>query len=82
MAFCIICSRVGGMLSPWVSKWLRKYSFRIPFALMGGLAVISAILLQTLPETKVRKSIEGIGRKQNEEGIKGMTQFRYEALLV
>ena len=54
----IIASRIGGMFSPWISKWLRKYHWRVPFVMMGVVTFISAILLHWLPETKEKATLE------------------------
>jgi len=53
-----IMSRVGGMLAPWIAKWLRKFHWRIPFMVMGILAVVAALMLEWLPETRFLKTAE------------------------
>ena len=53
-----ICSRVGAMLAPWVAKWLRKFHTVIPFALMGGMAIVASFFLRWLPETKDKQTAE------------------------
>ena len=64
-----ITSRVGAMLSPWTAKWLRRFHWRIPFAVMGILAVIASVFLQFLPETKGQKTLEVL-----EDPLKGEDQ--------
>jgi len=58
MGYVQITSRIGGMLAPWISTWLRKFHWRIPFAVMGILAVVAALLLEWLPETRLLKTAE------------------------
>ena len=58
MGFFQITSRVGAMLAPWVQKWRRKFHWRIPYTVMGALAVIASLLLEWLPETKHKNTKE------------------------
>jgi len=60
MGFLQITSRIGSALAPWVAKWLRVFHVAIPFSLMGGLSLIGAALLLTLPDTKDKATFETI----------------------
>ena len=60
MGFVQITARIGSALAPWVAKWLRVFHVAIPFSLMGGLSLIGAALLLTLPDTKGRATFETI----------------------
>ena len=73
MGFLQITARIGSALAPWVAKWLQVFHVAIPFSLMGGLSLIGAALLLTLPETKGRATFETIDQllgveKREEEG--------------
>ena len=58
MGYLQITSRIGSALAPWVAKWLIVVHAVLPFSLMGGFAVICAILLYWLPETAHMKTLE------------------------
>ena len=58
MGYLQIAGRIGSALAPWVVKWLIGVHIMLPFSLMGGSAVICAILLCWLPETAHRKTME------------------------
>ena len=60
MGFLQITSRVGSALAPWLAKWLTVFHVAIPFSLMGGLSLIGAALLLTLPDTKDKATFETI----------------------
>lgn len=74
MGFFEFTKRVGAMLAPWVLKWLRKFHWRIPFTVMGALAVIASLLLEWLPETKHKNTKEIIelptARNKPEQQVK------------
>lgn len=53
-----ITSRIGAAASPWMAEWLRFAHWRAPFILMGVLAIVSAALMELLPETKHLKTPE------------------------
>jgi len=58
MGYLQIASRFGSALAPWVAKWLIGVHVMLPFSLMGGSAVICAILMYWLPETAHMKTME------------------------
>ena len=55
MAF--ISGHIGATTSPFLVQLTRIYAV-LPFAVMGALSVIGAILCWTLPETLGRKTAE------------------------
>ncbi len=58
MGYLQTAARIGGTLAPWVGTWLVGVHPALPFSLMGGLAVISAISLIKLPETASKPTAE------------------------
>ncbi|XP_002154920.2 solute carrier family 22 member 15 [Hydra vulgaris] len=58
LGYVLIASRIGGMFSPWISKWLRVIHWRVPFVMMGVLTIVSALLMHWLPETKEKATLE------------------------
>ncbi|XP_065062349.1 organic cation transporter-like protein isoform X1 [Rhopilema esculentum] len=58
MGYLQIFAHIGSSLAPWVAKWLVAFHVVLPFSIMGGLAVISAILLLRLPETANKETLE------------------------
>ena len=58
MGYLQITSRIGSALAPWVVKWLKIVHIILPFSLMGGSAIVCAILLLWLPETANKKTAE------------------------
>ena len=43
--------RLGGTSSPWIAQWLKHLHYTSPFAVMGGLALLSSLICNILPET-------------------------------
>ena len=76
MGFVQITSRIGSALAPWFAKWLGVFHVAIPFSLMGGLSLIGAALLLTLPDTKGRATFETIDQ------LLGVENRRKEVSLV
>ena len=60
MGFLQITSMAGSALVPWIVDWLKVFHVAIPFSLMGGLSLIGAALLMTLPDTKDKATFETI----------------------
>ncbi|XP_065678619.1 organic cation transporter-like protein isoform X2 [Hydra vulgaris] len=60
LGYVMIASRIGGMFSSWISKWLRVIHWRVPFVMMGALTIVSAFLMHWLPETKEKATLEKI----------------------
>ena len=58
MGYLQIASRLGSALAPWVAKWLIGVHVVLPFSLMGGSAVVCAVLLYWLPETAHMETME------------------------
>jgi len=58
MGYLQIAARIGSAVAPWVVKWLIGIHIMLSFSLMGGSAVICAILLCWLPETAHMKTME------------------------
>ena len=58
MGYLQIACRSGSALAPWVVKWLKIVHIILPFSLMGGSAIVCAILLLWLPETANKKTAE------------------------
>lgn len=63
MGFVQITSRLGGGFAPWIAKGLQKFDRKVPFIVMGLIAIIGAILLYFLPETKGQKTSELMERE-------------------
>lgn len=68
MGYVQITSRVGAMISPWVSDWLGIVHDRLPYAAMGALAVMAALFLYFLPETKGEATAETYQEEESEVG--------------
>ena len=58
MGYLQIAARTGSALAPWVAKGLIVVHVVLPFSIMGGSAVVAAILLYWLPETAHMKTLE------------------------
>ena len=58
MGYLQISARIGSSLAPWVAKWLITFHVALPFSIMGGSAVICAILMMKLPETANKETLE------------------------
>jgi len=52
LSFVYIMANVGSSSSPWIAKALNVYSVYLPFAIMGGFAIIGGFVARTLPETR------------------------------
>ena len=65
MGFVQITSRLGGGFAPWIAKGLQKYNRRVPFIVMGLIAIVSSVLLCFLPETKSQSTAELIDDKSS-----------------
>eukprot|EP00795_Rhopilema_esculentum_P001187 gene1187-15550_t len=61
MGYLQIAGRLGSAMAPWVAKSLAVFHVVLPFSIMGGSAVICAILLLWLPETADKKTLESLG---------------------
>ena len=61
MGLMQISSRIGAAFAPWVAKWLKVVHIILPFSLMGGSALISAVTLFWLPETQGKHTAETFG---------------------
>ena len=66
MGYLQIAARLGSAMAPWVAKWLIVFHVVLPFTLMGGSAVVGAILLLWLPETANKKTLESLGDQYEE----------------
>lgn len=51
MGLMAVISRLGGASATWVAQYLAHIHKYLPFNVMGGLALISAIFCLKLPET-------------------------------
>ena len=73
MGYLQIASRIGSALAPWVAKSLIVVHIVLPFSLMGGSAVICAILLYSLPETATIETMETLhdqfDKNENEDFV-------------
>ena len=49
---------LGGFAAPWISSYLKDLHPSAPFATFGGVALLSALLLLRLPETKDQPTAE------------------------
>ena len=58
MGYLQVAARVGSALAPWVAKGLIGIHVVLPFSLMGGSAIICAVLLLKLPETAYQPTAE------------------------
>ena len=80
IGFLQIASRVGAACSPYISTSLGVLGERGPFIVMGGLAVIGALLVLLLPETQGKGLVEevtGIPEKIKEkENIDANNNFQ------
>ena len=73
MGYLQIAARIGSALAPWVAKWLIVVHVVLPFSIMGGSAVVAAILMYWLPETAHMKTLETLhdqfDENKNDDGI-------------
>ena len=58
MGMLSVLIRFGGSSAPWVAQWLEHFHYTLPFAVMGGLALLSSFLCTQLPETLGVPTIE------------------------
>eukprot|EP00794_Sanderia_malayensis_P010687 gene10687-11823_t len=65
-----IANRLGSALAPWVATWLIGIHVVLPFSLMGGCAIICALLLLKLPETASKPTAETFNDLQNDATVK------------
>eukprot|EP00794_Sanderia_malayensis_P018705 gene18705-20593_t len=65
-----IANRLGSALAPWVATWLIGIHVVLPFSLMGGCAIICALLLLKLPETASKPTAETFKDLQNDATVK------------
>ena len=52
MGYLQIMARIGSALAPWIADWLVQIHQVLPFAVMGILTIVGAVLALWLPETK------------------------------
>ena len=67
MAMVFISSHIGASTSPFLVQ-LTRINVVLPFAVMGALSVIGAIMCWTLPETLGRKTAEVWEDAENSKG--------------
>ncbi len=65
MGLLQITSRLGAAGAPWVAKFLKVVHSYAPFAVMGGVTLISTFTLLYLPETKDVSTAETIEPKED-----------------
>ena len=65
MGFLHIASSLGAAGAPWVAKYLNVVHRYAPFAVMGGLSLISTFTLLYLPETKGVSTAETLEPKED-----------------
>eukprot|EP00794_Sanderia_malayensis_P018706 gene18706-20594_t len=70
MGYLQIAARIGSALAPWVAKWLIGIHVVLPFSLMGGCAIICALLLLKLPEAAFKPTAETFKDLQNDATVK------------
>ena len=58
LGFCQVTSRTGAALAPWVVKGFKVLHRSSPFIVMSILAIVSAMSLTFLPETKGKDMME------------------------
>ena len=63
-----VASRIGAASSPFVVQMTRIHAV-LPFALMGGLSFIAAVLCWVLPETLGKHTAEIMEDTEKQEGI-------------
>ena len=67
MGLVSVASRIGAASSPFVVQTTRVSPI-LPFALMGILSFIAAVLCWVLPETLGKKTAEVFGDNEDERG--------------
>ena len=65
MGFLHIASSLGAAGAPWVAKYLNVVHKYVPFAVMGGVTLISTFTLLYLPETKDASTAETLEPKED-----------------
>ena len=68
MGMVSVASRIGAASSPFVVQMTRINSI-LPFALMGGLSFLAAVMCWVLPETLGKKTAEVMEDAGKEKGI-------------
>eukprot|EP00794_Sanderia_malayensis_P010685 gene10685-11821_t len=71
MGYLQIAARLGSALAPWVARWLIGIHAVLPFSLMGGLAIIVAVLQLKLPETAFKPTAETFDDLDDVEDFRG-----------
>ena len=56
LSLVYIMTNIGSSSSPWIAKALKIYSVYLPFAIMGGFAIVGGLIATTLPETRSQYS--------------------------
>lgn len=67
MGMVSVASRIGAASSPFVVQMTRINSV-LPFAVMGALSFIGAIMCWVLPETQGRRTAEVMEDNEKKEG--------------
>ena len=74
MGMVSVSSRIGAASSPFVVQMTRINAI-LPFALMGSLSFIAAILCWFLPETLGRSTAEVMEDAKQESGLSDLFLF-------
>ena len=63
----VVVSRFGAASAPWVAQYLNVVHEVLPFTVMGGLAVIAAIVMFKLKETNGAPTAETLGGNESDK---------------
>ena len=78
MGLLSVVSRLGAACAPWVAQWLGHVHHILPFSVMGGLTLLSALTLCWLKETRGKATKETLDDSNGKCGsVSNIKRFRY-----
>ena len=81
MGLLTVVSRIGAATAPWVAQFLRDVHSALPFTIMGGLTLLSALLCFKLNETLGMATAETMDQfKTDKEQNKGKLNISTDIL--
>lgn len=78
MGLLSVVSRLGAACAPWVAQWLGHVHHILPFSVMGGLTLLSALTLCWLKETRGKATKETLDDSNGKCGsVSNIKRFKY-----
>lgn len=76
MGFLTVVSRVRAASAPWIAQYLQIVHKVLPFTIMGGLAIVSAVLCFKLTETLGKATAETLEQMHADNSKKNILKVR------